>query len=96
MFGNAITSSWANPQQNQQQQQQQQPSAFGQPSTFGSTGFGGGGTSAFGQPQQQQANPMFGNLGGAGTNPGASGFGKCELLSRLCSRPHSCNRRVFE
>lgn len=41
MFGNnTITSSWANPQQNQQQQQppQQGTSAFGQPSAFGSTG----------------------------------------------------------
>ncbi|KAK7470253.1 hypothetical protein VKT23_001687 [Stygiomarasmius scandens] len=73
MFGNAITSSWGNNQQNQQQQ----PGAFGQPNTFGSTttGFGSGSTSAFGQPQQPPANPMFGNLGGTGTTPGTSGFG---------------------
>ncbi|KAJ3775689.1 nucleoporin autopeptidase-domain-containing protein [Lentinula raphanica] len=75
MFGNnAITSSWANPQQNQQQQPQQGSSAFGQPSAFGSTGFGSS-TGAFGQPQQQpQANPMFGGLGGS-NNTGGSGFG---------------------
>ncbi|KAJ4479117.1 nucleoporin autopeptidase-domain-containing protein [Lentinula aciculospora] len=77
MFGNnAITSSWANPQQNQQQQQQQQQgtSAFGQPSAFGSTGFGSS-TGAFGQPQQQPpANPMFGGLGGT-SNTGTGAFG---------------------
>ncbi|KAJ3928055.1 MAG: nucleoporin autopeptidase-domain-containing protein [Lentinula lateritia] len=76
MFGNnAITSSWANPQQNQQQQQQQQgTSAFGQPTAFGSTGFGSS-TGTFGQPQQQpQANPMFGGLGGT-SNTGTGAFG---------------------
>ncbi|KAE9404840.1 hypothetical protein BT96DRAFT_955485 [Gymnopus androsaceus JB14] len=75
MFGNnTITSSWANPQQNQQQQQPQQQgtSAFGQPSAFGSTGFGSS-TGAFGQPQQQQpANPMFGGLGSSTTPGGAN------------------------
>jgi len=35
MFGNNITSSWANPQQNQQPQQ---PGAFGQPNAFGGSG----------------------------------------------------------
>ncbi|KAJ3985756.1 nucleoporin autopeptidase-domain-containing protein [Lentinula detonsa] len=75
MFGNnAITSSWANPQQNQQPQQQQGTSAFGQPTAFGSTGFGAS-TGAFGQPQQQpQANPMFGGLGGT-SNTGTGAFG---------------------
>ncbi|PFH49258.1 hypothetical protein AMATHDRAFT_63536 [Amanita thiersii Skay4041] len=71
MFGNGITSSWANPQQNQQQQQ---PNAFGQ-SSFGSTGFGS--TGAFGQNTQQQpaVNPMFGSLGGTNTTTGNTGFG---------------------
>ncbi|KII95281.1 hypothetical protein PLICRDRAFT_208927 [Plicaturopsis crispa FD-325 SS-3] len=77
MFGqNSVTSSWGQPQQNQQQQQPAGGSAFGQPSAFGSGGgaFGSGG--AFGQNQQQQqqpaANPMFGGLGGT-SNTGAFG-----------------------
>lgn len=94
MFGSNITSSWANPQQNQQQQ----PGAFGQPG-FGSTGMHysssqfsisshltgfGSGTNAFGQNAQQQpaANPMFGNLpGGTPSGPGNTAFG-----TRLASR----------
>lgn len=84
MFGsNTVQSSWANPQQNQQNPQQS-GSAFGQPSAFGT----GGGKqviclhgvfapinplTAFGQPQQPQANPMFGNLGTSTT--GTSAFG---------------------
>jgi nuclear pore complex protein Nup98-Nup96 len=89
----AFQSSWGNTPQNQQQQQQ--PNAFGQPSGFGTSGESSrdkpsnttsnlhvafGGTSAFGQNQQQPqpqpaANPMFGNLGGTpNTNTGA-GFG---------------------
>ncbi|KAJ6561461.1 nucleoporin autopeptidase-domain-containing protein [Mycena vulgaris] len=64
---------------NQQQNQQQQPSAFGQqPSAFGAPAFGGG-TGAFGQPQQQQqqpaANPMFGNLNAGTSNNTGGGFG---------------------
>ncbi|GLB34108.1 putative nucleoporin autopeptidase [Lyophyllum shimeji] len=76
MFGSNVTSSWTNPQQNQQQQQQP-TGAFGQPSGFGTSAFGSTGTGAFGQPQQQQpqANPMFGNLGGTTTNAGTPGFG---------------------
>ncbi|KAG1752484.1 nucleoporin autopeptidase-domain-containing protein [Suillus paluster] len=75
MFGsNTVQSSWANPQQNQNQNQPQQQggSAFGQPSGFG-TGAGFGTTGAFGQPQQPQANPMFGNL--ATPSTGTSAFG---------------------
>ncbi|KAG2060215.1 hypothetical protein BDR06DRAFT_948299 [Suillus hirtellus] len=70
MFGsNTVQSSWANPQQNQSQPQS---SGFGQPSGFGpGTGFGS--TGAFGQPQQPQANPMFGNL--ANPSTGTSAFG---------------------
>ncbi|KAF8559141.1 hypothetical protein OG21DRAFT_1503602 [Imleria badia] len=69
MFGsNAVQSSWANPQQNQQQTQ---GSAFGQPGAFGSGAFGS--TNPFGQQQQPAANPMFGNAGT--TNTGTSGFG---------------------
>ncbi|EIN10946.1 hypothetical protein PUNSTDRAFT_119779 [Punctularia strigosozonata HHB-11173 SS5] len=82
MFGNnAITSTWGQPNNNNQQQQG--TSAFGQPanSAFGGGGaFGSGG--AFGQPQQQQqtpaANPMFGSFGTPAANtsqPGTSGFG---------------------
>ncbi|KAJ8517984.1 hypothetical protein ONZ45_g4906 [Pleurotus djamor] len=73
MFGNNVTSSWANPQQNQQQPAS--GSAFGQPNAFGNTGaFGSAG--AFGQPQQQQqGNPMFGNLGGTSNTAPTSGFG---------------------
>ncbi|KDQ64139.1 hypothetical protein JAAARDRAFT_144613 [Jaapia argillacea MUCL 33604] len=85
MFGsNSVTSSWANPQPNQQQQQPQQGgSVFGQPSAFGGTG--GTAFGAFGQagqqqtqPQQQQpqqpaANPMFGSFGGGTTNPSGAG-----------------------
>ncbi|KAL4245762.1 nucleoporin GLFG family protein [Abortiporus biennis] len=82
MFGNTgISSTWGQPQQNQQQNQQQQgTSAFGQPASsgFGSGAFGSGGAFGQQQPQQQpQANPMFGNLG-AGTSTagaGTSGFG---------------------
>ncbi|KAH9948754.1 nucleoporin autopeptidase-domain-containing protein [Amylocystis lapponica] len=87
MFGSSgVSSSWANPQQNQQQQQQ--PSAFGQPSGFGASTFGSGG--AFGQPQQQQqpapqVNPMFGNLGGTPaqntTNPAFGTFGQPNTAS---------------
>jgi hypothetical protein len=36
MFGNNVTSSWANPQQNQQPQQN--PPAFGQTGAFGTAG----------------------------------------------------------
>ena len=87
----AFQSTWGNTQQNQQQQQ---PNAFGQPSGFGTSGESSrdkpsnmmlnlhaafGGSSAFGQNQQQQqpaANPMFGNLGGTpNTNTGTTGFG---------------------
>lgn len=93
MFGSGnVTSTWGSNQQNQQQQ----PSAFGQPTGFGSGGKSlkhdsfrapfqpdsfvtrpafGSTPSAFGQPQQQpQANPMFGNLGGASTT-GTTGTG---------------------
>ncbi|KAJ2929218.1 hypothetical protein H1R20_g7877, partial [Candolleomyces eurysporus] len=79
MFGN-VTSSWANPQQNQQTQQQG-TGAFGQPSAFGATNTTSafGTTGAFGQPQQQQtpqANPMFGNLSTPAANTGTtSAFG---------------------
>ncbi|KAG2349208.1 hypothetical protein BDR05DRAFT_872857 [Suillus weaverae] len=70
MFGsNTVQSSWANPQQNQSQPQS---SGFGQPGGFG-TGAGFGSTGAFGQPQQPQANPMFGNL--ANPSTGTSAFG---------------------
>ncbi|KAI0941177.1 hypothetical protein AcV7_002815 [Taiwanofungus camphoratus] len=88
MFGNnGVSSSWANPPQNQQQQQ---PNAFGQPSGFGSGAFGSG---AFGQPQQPQqqpqANPMFGNLGSTpstNTNPSAFGtFGSTNTASNTGS-----------
>ncbi|KAK7696147.1 hypothetical protein QCA50_000798 [Cerrena zonata] len=78
MFGNnGISSSWGQPQQNQQQQA---PSAFGQPaagtSAFGTgtSTFGSGG--AFGQPAQPQANPMFGSPATTGTGGfGSAGFG---------------------
>ncbi|KAF8646388.1 hypothetical protein AX16_007254 [Volvariella volvacea WC 439] len=67
-------SSWGNPQN--QPPQSQTSNAFGQPSAFGTSGFGS--TGAFGQPQQQQqpaANPMFGNLGTTSTTPASTGFG---------------------
>jgi nuclear pore complex protein Nup98-Nup96 len=90
----AFQSTWGNTQQNQQQQ----PNAFGQPSGFGTSGTSSrdkpsntilnlhvafGGSSAFGQNQQQQpaANPMFGNLGGTpNTNTGTAGFGAFYLI----------------
>ncbi|KAG1815711.1 uncharacterized protein BJ212DRAFT_238308 [Suillus subaureus] len=76
MFGsNTVQSSWANPQQNQSQPQS---SGFGQPSGFG-TGAAFGSTGAFGQPQQPQANPMFGNL--ANPSSGTSAFG---VSYRVC------------
>jgi nuclear pore complex protein Nup98-Nup96 len=85
MFGgNNVQSTWG--QQNQQQPQQP-PSAFGQPSAFGSggvfffdpliTSFISRIQGAFGQNQQQPAaNPMFGNLGTPNATAGtSSGFG---------------------
>ncbi|KAF6762038.1 nucleoporin autopeptidase-domain-containing protein [Ephemerocybe angulata] len=76
MFGN-VTSSWANPQANQQQTP---GSTFGgQPSgAFGATNTTNafGSTSAFGQPQQSQqpaANPMFGNVGTPAAQTGTTG-----------------------
>nr|GAT51234.1 predicted protein [Mycena chlorophos] len=71
MFG----SSWGNNQQ--AQQQPQQGSVFGQPSAFGGTGFGGG-TGAFGQPQQpqqQQTGSIFGGGTTGTTNSAFGGFG---------------------
>lgn len=78
---------------NQQQQQPQPTNAFGQPGGFGSAGMlqfhrpkeityhlysgFGGGTGAFAQPQQPQANPIFGNIGTQATPATTSGFGRC-------------------
>ncbi|KAF4619585.1 hypothetical protein D9613_004951 [Agrocybe pediades] len=73
-----FTSSWSN---NNQQNQQQTPSAFGQPSAFGSTTNNAfGSTSAFGQPQQPaqpapQVNPMFGNISAPAAAAPSTGFG---------------------
>ena len=99
MFGNNVTSSWANPQQNQQPQQN--PSAFGQTGAFGTGGKliifstqviflqyptsdeAFGSGNAFGQNPQPQANPMFGNLA-ANPNPGTNtGFGKLPSYLRV-------------
>ncbi|KAJ7068811.1 nucleoporin autopeptidase-domain-containing protein [Mycena amicta] len=87
MFG----STWGNNQQTQQQQpQQQQSSVFGQPSAFGQSGTSsttpahspadnrpafGGGTGAFGQPQQQQPQPTNSIFGAGASTPAASSFG---------------------
>ncbi|KAG6828653.1 hypothetical protein H0H92_007122 [Tricholoma furcatifolium] len=91
MFNSAVTSSWANPQQNQQQQQ---PSAFGQPaSAFGApSAFGSAGTGAFGQAQpaqQPQANPMFGNLSAPApaTNTGFGAFGATNTSQSNTANP---------
>ncbi|KAF7332569.1 Peptidase S59 domain-containing protein [Mycena kentingensis (nom. inval.)] len=65
MFG----STWGN---NNQQAQPQQSSVFGQPTGFGQPSAFGGGTGAFGQPQQQQQQQPTNSIFGAGAAGGTS------------------------